>query len=148
MNSYETDSGLKKLKDEISYYSQIRERLMKEHSKVTDDTFIRFITDEMTTKIKESANLNVTVWFSHVDQHTVEVRIKDEIFSTEITFSKKVYDESFEDNEEYDGYLDTARYVCIVKPTSFLEEIVSTMKTNIENQTNRIVSVILLKSSD
>ena len=58
------------------------------------------------------------------------------------------YDTEREDNEEYDGYLDTARYVCIVKPTSFLEEIVSTMKTNIENETNRIVSVILLKSSE
>jgi len=135
------NSEIEELTDKISNYSRIKGILMKNYSEVDEDALVQFITDEMVSKIKKSGYPNVTVWFKHVNKNTVEIIVSDDIFSTEITFSKKVYDESWEYNEEYDGYLDTAQKVCYYEPTTFLREIASTMKANIESQTNRTVSV-------
>jgi len=127
------DKKLKELADSIEYYREVIEKLKKSIENVNDDEIIKFIIDQMIINIKKAERTKVSISFSYVSKYTVEVRV-DNIFSTEVTFKRKAYEKHYYPNENYDGYNDTAEFVFDTTETSFLKEIISTVRKEINDK--------------
>ena len=131
------DPELKKLSESILYYSDIIAELKNNFASMEDDELINFVIDQIVLKIKESKLTKASISFSCVSEYTVEITITN-VFSTELTFKKKVYEISSEPNDDYDGYLDTAKCTSVSRKTSYLDEIIFTIKKSISNQIPKI----------
>lgn len=133
METFEKEPELQELANKISYYTDMLKKLESDFGKMDEDELIEFITNEMVKKIKQASSIKVSIEHSHVSQYTVMFSI-DKIFSTEATFKNKVYEHVWEPNEEYDGYLDTAKEICVPTETAFLKKIISKMKGVLNNK--------------
>ena len=133
LETLEKDEALNALTKSISYYNDIIERLENNFANIEDDDLIKFVIEQIIFKIKESKLNKVSLSFYYVSEYTVEIRI-DNVFSTELTLKKKVYENSYELNEHYDGYNDTSKFVSIATATSFLKETISTVKKAITEE--------------
>ena len=131
------DPELKKLNEGILYYKDIIAELKDNFASMEDDELINFVIDQIVFKIKESKLTKTSISFSCVSEYTVEITITN-VFSTELTFKKKVYEISSEPNDDYDGYLDTAKFISVSRKTSYLDEIIFTIKKSISNQIPKI----------
>ena len=131
------DPELKKLSESILYYSDIIAELKNNFASMEDNELINFVIDQIVLKIKESKLTKASISFSCVSEYTVEITIAN-VFSTELTFKKKVYEISSEPNDDYDGYLDTAKSISVSTKTSYLNEIISTIKKAINDKVPKI----------
>ena len=96
----------------------------------------------MALKIDENAINEVTIKFSCASEYTVEIKIED-VFTTELTFKEKVYDERCYPNEDYDGYSDTARYIYVNEKTKFFNTIIESIKNELEKKLELKIDVVV-----
>lgn len=145
-DDFKRDPEFERLSEILLIYKRIMKSLLENKAEIkNDEQLISFIVEQMVLKIKEAEKEEVSISFSFVSEYTVEIKV-DNIFSTEMTLTEKVYNQEWDFNDEYDGYHDTAEYISTTTTTSFLEEVASGIKNDIESKLPEVsVSVISLR---
>lgn len=144
--TFEKNPELQKLSELILHYRDIMKALLENKAEIkNDEQLISFIVEQIVLKIKEAEKEEVSISFSFVSEYTAEIKV-DNIFSTEMTLTEKVYNQEWDFNDEYDGYHDTAEYISTTTTTSFLEDVASSIKNDIDSKLPEVsVSVISLR---
>ena len=133
MQAYSKTDEYYVLTRSIGRYRDVLSSLNNCFKNLSNEEIIDYVTTQMALKIKEKAITKVTIEVFHESEYTVEFRINN-VFSTEVTFKEKVYEEGYYPNDEYDGYNDTAKYIRYAKKTDFLNNAIEGIKNELQKK--------------
>lgn len=108
--------------NKISSYKSIREKLENDFKKASEYELIDFVVDQMIHKVEESKATRISISFFPESEYTVKIEINN-IFSTELTLRKKVFEILRYSNEGHIDRMEENKVLSKFKSTAFLKEI-------------------------
>lgn len=127
--------------NKISSYKTIREKLENDFKKASEYELIDFVVKQMINKIEESKATRISISFFPESEYTVKIEINN-IFSTELTLRKKVFEILWYSNEEHMEYIKTDDFLRKFKSTDFLREIENIINRAIRTKLPNVLFLI------
>lgn len=130
---YSDIEEINSLNEQISYYRNLMTDLQNSLKKLDVDELLNFIAGKMSIEIRKAHVNKIHILFSYVSDYAVEISVYN-IFSTEISFSHKLYEKSWYPNKHYDAYHALCDEVYKAKGTYFLGIILTKLEKILRNE--------------